>query len=59
MPIYYFEFEIRQTGWVRLDAEDEHDAMNKIPRFGVDTGGIIDCSVETKVVSIDGGEEMD
>lgn len=59
MPIYYFEIETKQTGWLRMEANSEDEAMNDVKENGFDVSDLIESDVRTKVVSIEGGEEED
>jgi len=59
MPVYYFEIETKQTGWLRLEADNAEDAMNDVKENGFDASDIIDSTVDLKVLSIEGGEEGD
>jgi hypothetical protein len=59
MPIYYFEIETKQTGWLRMDADTTEEAMNDVKKNGFNAADIIESNVELKVVSIEGGEEGD
>ena len=57
MPIYYFEIETKQVGWLRLEADSATEAMNDVKENGFNASDIIESNVRTTVVSIDGGEE--
>ena len=59
MPIYYFEVETKQTGWLRMEADSEDEAMNDVKENGFDVSDLIDSNVRTTVISIEGGEEED
>ena len=59
MPIYYFEVETKQTGWLRMEANSEDEAREDIADNGFDVSDLIDSNVRTVVVSIEGGEEED
>lgn len=59
MPTYYFEIETRQTGWLRMEADSEDEAMNDVKENGFDVSNLIESDVRTVVVSIEGGEEGD
>ncbi len=59
MPIYYFEIETKQTGWLRMEADSEDEAREDINDNGFDVSDIIDSNVRTSVISIEGGEEED
>lgn len=59
MPIYYFEIETKQTGWLRMEADSEDEAREDVADNGFDVSDLIDSNVRTVVVSIEGGEEKD
>jgi DNA-dependent RNA polymerase auxiliary subunit epsilon len=59
MPIYYFEIETKQTGWLRMEADSEDEAREDVADNGFDVSDLIDSNVRTVVVSIEGGEEED
>lgn len=59
MPIFYFEIETRQVGWLRMEADSADDAMNDVKENGFDVSELIESNVKTTVTSIEGGEEGD
>jgi DNA-dependent RNA polymerase auxiliary subunit epsilon len=59
MPIYYFEVETKQTGWLRMEADSEDEAREDVADNGFDVSDLIDSNVRTTVISIEGGEEED
>jgi hypothetical protein len=59
MPIYYFEIETKQTGWLRMESDSEDEAREDVADNGFDVSDLIDSNVRTVVVSIEGGEEED
>jgi DNA-dependent RNA polymerase auxiliary subunit epsilon len=59
MPIYYFEVETKQTGWLRMEADSEDEAREDVADNGFDVSDLIDSNVRTTVISIEGGEEQD
>jgi len=59
MPIYYFEIETKQTGWLRMEADSEDEAREDVADNGFDVSDLIDSNVRTTVISIEGGEEED
>ena len=59
MPIYYFEIETKQTGWLRMEADSEDEAREDVADNGFDVSDLIESDVRTVVVSIEGGEEGD
>ena len=59
MPIYYFETETKQTGWLRMEADSEDEAREDVADNGFDVSDLIDSNVRTSVISIEGGEEKD
>ena len=59
MPIYYFEVEIKQTGWIRMESDSKSEAIEDIKENGFDVFDVIESDVKTEVVSIEGGEEED
>jgi hypothetical protein len=59
MPIYYFEIETKQTGWIRMEAKSRKEAVNDIKENGFEVYNVIESDVKTEVVSIEGGEEED
>ena len=59
MPIYYFEIETKQTGWLRMEANSEDEAREDVADNGFDVSDLIDSNVRTTVISIEGGEEED
>jgi len=59
MPIYYFEVELKQMGWIRMEAKFRKEAVNDIKENGFEVYNVIESDVKTEVVSIEGGEEED
>lgn len=59
MPIYYFEIETKQTGWLRMEADSEDEAREDVAKNGFDVSDLIESDVRTSVISIEGGEEED
>lgn len=59
MPAYYFEVEIKQTGWIRIEAKNEKSAKDRIYKDGFEAPGIIENKFSTVVTSVEGGEEQE
>lgn len=59
MPIYYFEVELKQMGWIRMEAKSRKEAVNDIKENGFEVYNVIESDIKTEVVSIEGGEEKD
>ena len=64
MPVYYFEVETKQTGWIRIEAKNEKIAKDRIYKDGFEAAGTIAAgTIENKfstvVTSVEGGEEQE
>ena len=59
MPIYYFEVETKQTGWLRIEAKNEKIAKDRIYKDGFEAAGTIENKFSNVVTSVEGGEEQE
>ena len=59
MPVYYFEVETKQTGWIRIKTKNEKIAKGRIYKDGFEAPGIIENKFSTVVTSVEGGEERE